>query len=215
MSVAYTQTPILVHPRARCALPSNINDSQLSNHNRIKPLPLSTPTLVSHLLGMHRAAEICKSFADAFELAGRVGGKEGVERQYQVVLEHDERLLSVLDFCPALQPTQEPYPEKVDPSREFDYLPWARYLWATLVPPFRIRWYRHFLGRSFSDERFSGARAVSWWPGRTPRSEADLPPPSAQICLEAARTLIRECKRPIPAMCASPCALGVAIAECR
>ncbi|ORY78897.1 hypothetical protein BCR35DRAFT_304925 [Leucosporidium creatinivorum] len=176
MTLVYTETSMLAHPMARSCLPSNINDEQLSDSRRIKPLPLSTPTLVSHLLSMSLAAEICKSFADQFHSVAATGD---LDKQYAIVVEHDRQLLKVLDFCPALKPSDEPYPTTVDPTTPFDYIPWSRHLWATMVPPGRIRWYRHFLGRSFSDPRFSDAR---------------------QICLEAARMLIKERKRPVPAM---------------
>nr|CRX79018.1 hypothetical protein [Leucosporidium scottii] len=176
MTLVYTETSMLAHPMARTCLPSNINDEQLSDTRRIKPLPLSTPTLVSHLLSMSLAAEICKSFADQFHSVAATGD---IDKQYAIVVEHDRRLLKVLDFCPALQPSDQPYPTEADPTRPFDYLPWSRHLWATMMPPARIRWYRHFLGRSFSDPRFSDAR---------------------QICLEAARMLIKERQRRVPAM---------------
>lgn len=161
MALAFSQNILLVHNPSRSAMPANINDEQLSDMRRIKPLPLATPTLVSHLIAMSRTAELCRSFSEAFHAPEAVAD---VEKQYAVVLEHDRKLLRILDFCPALRPNDDPYPTDVDPTRPFDYLPWARFIWSTLFGPFRIRWYRHFLGRSFTDARFSAAREVSLGP---------------------------------------------------
>lgn len=76
----------------------------------------------------------------------------------------DAELIHVLDFCPALLRNDEPYPETVEvaPGEVFDYIPWSRHLWATLMPHSRIILFKSFLSRAFSDSRYQEARTVSY-----------------------------------------------------
>ncbi|KAK4702336.1 hypothetical protein P7C70_g3889, partial [Phenoliferia sp. Uapishka_3] len=164
-------------PPALTVEPTNINDENLSDAHPMIPRPLKDSSLVTHLLAMGQHATIFRQFNTAFHAAPTL------QDQYDVVLASDAKLLNLLSSFPSLLPTLEPYPAEHNFRQRFDYLPMARFMWAMLLGPSRIMMYRSFLGRSYSDERFGDAR---------------------KICIEAARGVLEERRRPIPQLYERP-----------
>ncbi|SCV67752.1 BQ2448_5363 [Microbotryum intermedium] len=163
----------LFYPQARTVDPLNANDEDLSNDVACVPRPLHDPTIVSHLLGVSRIADLFREFSQV------IFALPTIEAQWEYAMSIDNRLLHLLDFCPALKPRSTPYPTHVDINAPFDYLPWARHLWGTFIPLHRIMCLRLFLGKSYHDSQFLPAR---------------------QICLNSAREFFAERRRPAPKM---------------
>ncbi|SGY16808.1 BQ5605_C012g06998 [Microbotryum silenes-dioicae] len=163
----------LFYPPAQTVDPLNANDEDLSNDVSCVPRPLHEPTIVSHLLGVSRIADLFREFSQV------IFSLPTIEAQWDFAISIDNRLLHLLDFCPALKPRATPYPTHVDLNAPFDYLPWARHLWGTFIPLHRIMCLRLFLGKSYHDSQFLPAR---------------------QICLNSAREFFAERRRPAPKM---------------
>lgn len=126
---------------------------------------------------MGRHATIFRTFGKTFH------SSSSLEAQYDVVIHADQQLLRLLADFPALAPNADPYPTSHDIRQRFDYLPMSRFMWAMNIGPSRITLYRSFLGRSYSDERFGDAR---------------------RICIEAARGVLHERRRPVPTLYERP-----------
>lgn len=102
---------------------------------------------------MKRLGDLNREFVGAFFQSN------DIDEQYCIALDFDARLLQLLDFCPDLKPHSEPYPRSIE-VESFDYVPWSRHLWATLLPATRIMFLRPFLRLSFAETRFFLARQV-------------------------------------------------------
>lgn len=105
------------------------------------------------LISMNRLGDLNREFVGAFFQAN------DIDEQYRIALDFDARLLQLLDFCPDLKPHPKPYPKSIE-VESFDYVPWSRHLWATLLPAARIMFLRPFLRLSFAETRFFLARQV-------------------------------------------------------
>ncbi|WRT68124.1 uncharacterized protein IL334_005099 [Kwoniella shivajii] len=162
-------------PTARTSPPANINDSELVNGIPISSRPLTEVTRVTHLLAIGRLAALFRDFNQSFTT------KTTLNARFKCVKDHDLRLQALLNDIPDLRPRDDeqyiPMSAVMQADANFDYRPWSRFIWSTSLPPSRIMLYRWFLGKSYTDERWSQAR---------------------QVCLEAARATLAARKKPVP-----------------
>jgi hypothetical protein len=124
-----------------------------------------------------------------------------VER-FDIAKDVDARLQRHLDYCPSLKPSSEPYPANISINDDFDYLPCARYTLVLRLAGMRIQLYGRFYTRSYRDFRFQEARQVRYLMQRIrPRSRLTF---RIQNCLAAARTALRELRKPVPHLYRAP-----------
>jgi hypothetical protein len=119
------------------------------------PLYSTIMLIVCSLRLMGRLAGIFRDFCDTFR------STRSLSSRYKCVKDCDEQLNHLFDDTPDLRPIpDETFSSAFDLTQPYDFRPWSRYLWATTIPPVRIQLWRWFLGRSYTDSRYSEARTV-------------------------------------------------------
>ncbi|KAM0753512.1 hypothetical protein T439DRAFT_322407 [Meredithblackwellia eburnea MCA 4105] len=178
LSPTAQQPGALFLDRGRASLPANCDDEDLVEGSPVISKPLFIGTIMTNNLGKARVADIMKEFFTSFYNSSTLA------QQQAAVAEADRRLLTIFDDFPTLRPTATvPYPTSFDMIGsswvvKSIHWTWEQHLWAIIIPHRRLLVHRAFLSRSFRDPQYE---------------------PSRQICLNAARAILKERQRPIPA----------------
>lgn len=130
----------------------------------------------------------------------RFWAAKSLEEQYKIVEETDAEVLELWDQFPQLKPTPTPYSDYVDLEGTLPLEEWTRHHLGVGVPWSRMLIHRFFLRKSYEDPAFRKSRTVSLPYVCTYHSTARSQVPVAQICLESARSILRERRRVVPAL---------------
>lgn len=143
-------------PQGQCAEPFNANPEDYTDTS-VNVRPLSTFTAITHLLCAGRRYRIFRQFSEAF------GEAATLKDQYMIAMAAERALQDNFAEFPCLQNSDnDTFEERFDLHGPHDHSPHSRYLWSLLMPAGTILVYRSFLGRAYSDERFTEVREVSF-----------------------------------------------------
>ncbi|KLT41693.1 hypothetical protein CC85DRAFT_108549 [Cutaneotrichosporon oleaginosum] len=141
-------------PQGQTAEPFNANPEDYTDTS-VNARPLTQFTVVTHLLCAGRRYRIFRQFSEAFAEAG------SLRDQYAIARAADTELQNNFADFPCLQNSDnDTFEERFDLNGPHDHSPHSRYIWSLLMPAGTILVYRSFLGRAYSDERFTEVREV-------------------------------------------------------
>ncbi|ODO11898.1 hypothetical protein I350_00682 [Cryptococcus amylolentus CBS 6273] len=172
MHPSISQPYALLYPTSRTSPPANVDDAHFSDTVPAISRPLYQTTGVTHLISMGQFASLYRGFNTEYN-------KETTTyARFLVAQKYGQKAGTILDSMPEHQPRPlEQYYPIVATGEAFNYRPWSRFLFSSLIPQCRIHFFRWFLRPAYGDDRFREAR---------------------KICLQASREIIELRCKPIP-----------------
>ncbi|BEJ11878.1 hypothetical protein CspHIS471_0203380 [Cutaneotrichosporon sp. HIS471] len=160
-------------PQGQTVEPFNANPEDYTDTS-VNPRPFSQFAVVTHILCAGRRYRIFRQFSEAF------GEAASLRDQYAIARAADNELQNnFADFACLQNSDNDTFDERFDLNSPHDHSPHSRYIWSLLMPAGTILVYRSFLGRAYSDDRFTEVR---------------------ETCLAAAREILRQRRRRVPPM---------------
>lgn len=142
-------------PQGQTSEPFNANFEDFTD-TAVVARPFSEFTIVTHLLCAGRRYRIFRQFSEAFADA------HSLKDQYMIAMAADRALQDNFNDFPCIHGSDnDTFDEVFDLHGPHDHRPHSRYIWSLLMPSGTILVYRSFLGRAYSDERFTEVREVS------------------------------------------------------
>ncbi|GAA6012662.1 hypothetical protein JCM10207_009073 [Rhodosporidiobolus poonsookiae] len=174
LSPASQQPHALFIPEGISVPQSNLLPGDLVEGLPLRPQPLSTFTHSCTHIFLNYAGRIFRRFNREFWAAS------SLEAQYSLVEAADAELLALVAKFPQLHRSDEPYPIFIDLDHgDIPWQRWHQHHFAINLPRLRMSLHRCFLRKSYQDPKFLKSR---------------------QICLDAARQILQERQRVVPAL---------------